>query len=129
MKLLLDTHAFIWLVTAPEMIPPDTLETCKRRENRLLVSLVTLWEIQIKSQLGKMRLGSSSLPEIVSTLVEQGTIDLLPIMSEHIFGLEALPFHHRDPFDRLLVSQARAEKASLVSKDRTLSAYEVELLW
>ena len=128
MKLLLDTHALIWLLSSPEKLPPPTLDACTDRRNPLLVSLVSLWEIQIKSQLDKMR-PRGFLPEIMTAAEDRSTFDLLPITADHILGLDDLPLHHRDPFDRLLISQARAEGARLVSKDRALSSYDVELLW
>jgi PIN domain nuclease of toxin-antitoxin system len=127
MKLLLDTHTFIWWASNPEQLPKSTLELLKHRENQLWVSLVCIWEIQIKYQLGKLDV-RLPLAEVVAQQQANGII-LLSMTLEHILELEQLPMHHRDPFDRLLIAQSRVEKAVLVSRDRVFQQYDCQVIW
>lgn len=128
MKLLLDTHAFLWLMEAPEKLSAKALDACQNSENELWLSLANVWELQIKLQLGKLRL-EADLAEILESQSPEGQLRLLPIELEHILELGALPSLHRDPFDRLLVAQARLTGAHLVSTDRLVSQYPVDVLW
>lgn len=104
MKLLLDTHTFIWWDSEPAKLSPRVLALCQDRQNMLLLSVVSIWKMQIKSQLGKLRL-ALSLKEIVASQQQTNNIELLPITLEHVLALENLPAYHKDPFDRLLVAQ------------------------
>ncbi len=128
MKLLLDTHAFIWWDSAPEKLSGAALALCRESANQLILSVASLWELQIKRQLGKLDL-RLPLAEILTH--QQGTngLVILPIVQEHVLALEALPFHHRDPFDRLLVAQALVEEAVLVSGDPILKSYSGDIRW
>ncbi|MEM8932466.1 MAG: type II toxin-antitoxin system VapC family toxin [Acidobacteriota bacterium] len=128
MILLLDTHAFLWLMSEPERLSRNALDACSNREHRLLLSLASVWEIQIKSQLGRLAL-RTPIRDMVEQQVADGTIELLPIRLEHVVGLDALPPVHRDPFDRILVSQARIEEARLMTKDARLMDYPIRCLW
>ncbi len=127
MKLLLDTHTFIWWASNPEQLPKSTLELLKHRENQLWVSLVSIWEIQIKYQLGKLDV-RRPLSEVVAQQQANGII-LLSMTLEHILELEQLPMHHRDPFDRVLIAQSRVESAALVSRDRVFQQYDCQVIW
>lgn len=124
MKLLLDTHIFLWLNTDPEKIPPAAYEACRDPQNQLYLSHVSPWEIQIKQQLGKLRL-RAALAELIETQRRENGLAMLPIELAHIYALSQLPFHHSDPFDRLLVAQARSESMTLVTADRKISLYDV----
>ncbi len=128
MKVLLGTHTFLWLDHASDNLPQAVKEVCRNPENELLLSLVSLWEIQIKSQLGKLTL-QTSLEKMVADQQSYNGVILLPITLPHILDLQNLPHHHRDPFDRLLISQARLEGALLLSKDEIFARYPVTLLW
>jgi PIN domain nuclease of toxin-antitoxin system len=127
-KLLLDTHAFIWWDSTPTKLSAAALALCSDPANQLVLSVASLWEIQIKRQLGKMDL-RLPLAEIVTHQQETNGVAILEIVQAHVLALEGLPSHHRDPFDRLLVAQAVVEGATLVSADPVLKSYPVELRW
>lgn len=127
MKLLLDSHAFIWWNNEPDKLSSRVLEICEDSENALFVSVASVWEIQIKFQLGKLRL-HKPLAEIIRQEQENG-IEILPIEPAHIFALDSLPNHHKDPFDRLLIAQSIVEGAVLVSADPLIKQYPVKVEW
>jgi PIN domain nuclease of toxin-antitoxin system len=129
-KLLLDTHAFLWLMFSPERLSNTALSACQDSNNALLLSVASLWEMQVKHQLGKLAL-DVPLAQIVREQTESSTFTLLPIAANHVLGLDELPLHHNDPFDRLLMAQARREGAQLVTADRTMNNYasHLQLLW
>jgi PIN domain nuclease of toxin-antitoxin system len=128
MKLLLDTHAFIWWDSEPDRLPSLVREYCLDRGNMVLLSMASVWEIQIKRQLGKLKL-RMPLPEVVNGQQETNGLLILPITLVHVLELDSLPAHQKDPFDRLLIAQARAENAILVSGDSVFSSYDVRLPW
>ena len=128
MKLLLDTHTFMWWDSDTSRIPPETLSQMQQADTQLLVSLVSLWEIQIKTQIGKLTL-QTPLSEIIAHQQTKNGIILLPITLPHILELDNLPQHHKDPFDRLLIAQCRSETATLVSRDSVFRQYACPLLW
>ena len=130
MKLLLDTHTFIWLDTAPEKLSPAALVACQDSGNTLYLSVVSVWEMQIKLQLGKLKL-DVSLEAMIQIQQDSNAMQILPIELRHVLALQHLPLHHNDPFDRLLVAQAHAENARLVTSDRALEKYAEHalLLW
>ena len=117
MKLLLDTHVFIWWAGEPDKLSEKTLDACENRANRLILSIVSIWEMQIKMQLGKLKL-KRSLKDLVENQQNINNLQILPVSPNHIFMLDNLPMHHSDPFDRLLISQAIEENLALVSKDQ-----------
>lgn len=128
MKVLLDTHTFIWWDSEPLRLSPQGLNVCQDSENILLVSVASLWEMQIKLQLGKLKL-HIPLAELVSAQQQVNKIVILEVKLDHIMALAELPPHHRDPFDRLLIAQANTEKAILLSKDPIFAEYPVRVLW
>ena len=128
MRLLLDSHVFLWAIQSPEELSETALAALQDTSNDLYVSLATLWELQIKSDLGKLIL-SKLLPQMISEEVEAGRMSVLPIMPDHIYALSSLPHHHRDPFDRLLIAQAQVEGATLVTKDHLIALYSLSTLW
>ena len=128
MKLLFDTHTFIWWDSDPSQLSHQVLELCHNPENTLILSIATVWEMQIKSQLGKLNL-ALPLDEYVRTQQQANGFYILPIHLEHVFKLNELPLHHKDPFDRLLIAQSAIEDAVLLSKDRIFAAYPINVLW
>jgi len=128
MKPLLDTHVFIWWSGEPNKLSEKVLNACENRANRLILSIVSIWEMQIKMQLGKLKL-KRSLKELVKNQQDVNSLLILPVSPSHIFMLDNLPMHHSDPFNRLLISQAIEEKLLLVSKDKKFSDYAVKLFW
>lgn len=128
MKLLLDTHAFILFAGNPEGLTANTRAALADPANDLLLSLASPWEMQIKVGLGKLQLHKPPR-ELVQFEVDRGALALLPITLAHIDELSRLPSHHRDPFDRMIVAQARSEGLTLVSGDRNVRLYGVDCLW
>jgi len=128
MKLLLDTHAFIWWYNEPEKLPVKVLDACQDTANTLILSVASVWEMQVKAQLGKLRL-TKSLPDIILHQQEQNGLQVLPITLPVVLALDDLPLYHRDPFDRLLIAQARVEQLLLVSSDSQFNQYPVLVFW
>jgi PIN domain nuclease of toxin-antitoxin system len=128
MRLLLDTHAFIWMFDKPERLSAKAHALLADGDNDLILSVASVWEMQIKIQLGKLRF-TVPLGELVESQRQTNGIQVLPVGLEHVLALDALPALHKDPFDRLLVAQANVEGASLVSGDPVFSSYPVKLLW
>jgi len=127
MKLLLDTQIFIWWADAPERLSQDMLSALENETNSLFLSVASVWEMQIKTQLGKLKL-SLPLKELVESQREANDLQLLSVELAHVLTLDALPFHHKDPFDRLLIAQSIEEDVTLVSADSKFSAYPIKLL-
>lgn len=130
MKVLLDTHIFIWWNGNVGLLSPTARAVCEDAENTLVLSLASIWEMQIKYQLGKLTF-NQLLPEIIQSQQRGNGLELLPITTEHIYALQELPAHHRDPFDRLLIAQARTEAMPLMTADSAFFPYQeagVELL-
>jgi PIN domain nuclease of toxin-antitoxin system len=128
MKVLLDTNVFIWLNDAPHRVREQVMTVVANPDNDLFLSLTSIWEMQIKIQLGKLEL-RDALPDILRTQQVDNNLQILTINLSHIWALGNLPYHHRDPFDRLLIAQAQIEGMTLVSADGVFDLYEVDLLW
>ncbi len=128
MKLLFDTHAFIWWDSEPARLPSHVIDLCTDPDNVLLLSVASLWEMQIKFQLGKLQL-RQPLGQLVADQEASNSIKILPISFEHVLGLEALAPIHRDPFDRLLVAQSQVEAAVLLTKDPQIRRYGIQIEW
>ena len=128
MKLLLDTHTFIWWDSDPLRLTPPILDMCQDPENLLLLSVASVWEMQIKLQLGKLKLGLP-LKELVEGQQQTNKIEVLSVKLEHVLALDKLSPHHKDPFDRLLIAQAHVEEAVLISKDPVFTKYTVKVIW
>jgi len=127
MKLLLDTHAFLFAIGAPEELSPKARKALLNPAISRWVSAVTLWEIAVKIQIGKLDLPST--PAFYRQHLQKLGAAVLPVESRHSFELLQLPLHHKDPFDRLLVAQARVEELTLVTRDKTIREYKVSTLW
>lgn len=128
MNLLLDTHVFIWLSLTPERLSQQVTDLLMDETNLWFLSLASVWEMQIKRQLGKLSL-NLPLPELIASQQQTNGLQLLPIELNHIFTLENLPQFHRDPFDRLLIAQAITEQIPLLSIDTVFDHYPVQRLW
>jgi PIN domain nuclease of toxin-antitoxin system len=127
-KLLLDTHAFIWWDSDQAKLPSAVLAACRSPANALHLSLTSVWEMQIKVQLGKLKM-RLPLVEILREQHQRNGFQLEAVTLEDILGLSRLPDIHRDPFDRLLVAQAIRGGFSLVSQDSEIARYGVAVLW
>ncbi len=128
MNLLLDTHTFIWWDSEPGKLSQQALILCHNPMNTLLLSMVSIWEMQIKIQLGKLTL-NLPLVEIIQHQQQNNNLKILPITINHVLALENLSNHHKDPFDRLLIAQNNIEDAVLVSCDPMIAKYQVKLVW
>jgi len=126
MNLLLDTHIFIWWSIEPDKLPQRARMLCEDAENTLVLSVASVWEMQIKSQTGKLEL-IRPLDEVIKDQQETNDILVLPVELTHVLALQGLPTPHKDPFDRLLIAQAIAEDFCLLSVDRVFSDYPVRL--
>jgi PIN domain nuclease of toxin-antitoxin system len=128
MKLLMDTHTFIWWFNEPEKLSPKALTLLTDRSNDVSLSVASVWEMQIKIQSGRMKF-TVPLRELVESQRQTNGVQILPVELEHVLAVDTLPTLHKDPFDRLLMAQANAEGAFLVSLDPLFSRYPVKLLW
>lgn len=128
MKILLDTCAFLWLVTDDPKLSGLAKEIFLDSRNELLLSAVTGFEITIKYSLRKLHL-TEPPKEFISNRMKANALTELPITINHTLALQDLPWHHKDPFDRLLVAQAMVAQIPLLSSDGQLSVYCIERLW
>lgn len=126
MRQLLDTHAFLWFVTGSDRINGKVREQIESNDN--LLSIASLWEIAIKSSIGKLDL-ELSIEQLVKEQIIANGIELLDITTEHIAIVADLPLHHRDPFDRLIIAQATVEQIPIVGRDKVFDSYSVQRLW
>jgi PIN domain nuclease of toxin-antitoxin system len=127
MRYLFDTHAWLWLLLAPERVGKKTRSLVLDGSHEFHLSLASAWEIAIKHALGRLVLPQEPLSYIESRTAEDG-VKLLSIRLEHVCDAAALPRHHTDPFDRLLVAQARAEKLAIISHDASVARYDVRVV-
>jgi PIN domain nuclease of toxin-antitoxin system len=127
-NLLLDTQAFLWWSTDRAKLSAVAHSACHDRSNTLIISVVCAWEIQIKLQTGKLTL-TLPLEQLIQDEQRLNSIQVLPVQLPHIYALASLPLHHRDPFDRLIVAQARAENMPVVSSDGALRQYPINVIW
>ena len=118
-RLLLDTHILIWCLIGDRKLPFATAELIRDPATDVYFSAVSIWEVAIKSALGKMRADASAM---LKNLVDEGFSEL-PVLARHTVGTVTLPMHHRDPFDRLLVAQSRIESLRLLTDDKMMARY------
>jgi PIN domain nuclease of toxin-antitoxin system len=128
MKLLVDTHAYIWWGVDPVKLSTRAAEALSKPENEIYVSVASLWEITIKSQLGKLSL-PVSVQVFVARLREENFVRTLPIMEAHVYAHTTLGAIHRDPFDRMLIAQSLAEGLMLMTNDPRIRDYGIPTLW
>jgi PIN domain nuclease of toxin-antitoxin system len=128
MRLLLDTHAFLWFVLDGPQLSATARALIADPSNEIDVSPATYWEITIKIRLEKYIL-PDPFQEFMEREIAINRFNILPIEPRHVAPLTTLPFHHKDPFDRLLVAQAMVEQIPLVSNDSDLDAYPIRRLW
>ena len=126
MKILLDTHVFLWAITDSPRLSQEQRELFLDEDNELHLSVASLWEMLIKAGLGKLPLPEPATEYLVRQM-EKNRIVLLPIRIAHLAEMQKLPLLHRDPFDRMLVAQARAEKLRMLSVDERMREYGIEV--
>ena len=128
MRLLLDTHTFIWWDSEPTKLSAQALALCQDQQNSLLLSVASVWEMQIKLQLGKLRM-TLPLSELIEHQQQTNHLEVLPILLPHVLAVQHLAAHHKDPFDRLLIAQANVEDVMIVSNDPMFPKYTNKVLW
>jgi PIN domain nuclease of toxin-antitoxin system len=128
MRLLLDTHAFLWFIGGDQRITAAARTVIARADDLKLISVVTLWEIAIMASLGRLSIREPLAPFMHSQMEANG-FHLLHIQASHACRVSAFPFHHRDPFDRLLAAQCLCDDLTLVSRDSAFDDYGVTRVW
>jgi PIN domain nuclease of toxin-antitoxin system len=128
MRLLLDTHAFLWFITADPKLSATAEQVIRDPANTPLLSIASAWEIAIKVNQGRLPI-PQPFDRFIAQQLEINRVGILPIELQHTYEIARMPLHHRDPFDRLLISQAISEGIPLVSTDSAFDAYPVQRLW
>ncbi len=123
MKFLLDTHSLLWTIFEPDKLSPEAQGIIGDRDNIICVSLISLWEISIKQNIGRL-----DIPKEFFEVVRNGGFEMLPLTIPQIEQYRMLPLHHRDPFDRMLIVQARQQKLILITRDLEMSKYDVKIV-
>lgn len=131
MKYLLDTHVFLWACVEPEKLSSDSMEIIKNPNNILFLSSASVWEISIKMKIGKLKILNENLDfkTFIEKSLEALELKELPILNKHVFSLYHLPDIHKDPFDRILIAQAKSENLILITNDTQIKKYNVKTLW
>lgn len=127
MNILLDTHAVIWFITDDRKLPLASKKLIEDSKNNCYVSVATYWEMSIKHSLDRLNLQNPL--ERIFEIIEESGFELLPITSSHILTVSKLAFHHRDPFDRMIIGQAINEGMKIMSKDAQFENYSTEVIW
>jgi PIN domain nuclease of toxin-antitoxin system len=127
MRLLIDTHAILWFITADPLLSGEALRLISDENNICYVSIASIWELGIKASRGRLDIGID-FPEIIKLIDYSGFITL-PIRSADIREVAMLPFYHGDPFDRMIISQAIANNIKIVTKDTQFSNYKINCIW
>jgi PIN domain nuclease of toxin-antitoxin system len=128
MRLLIDTHVFLWMNDAPEQLSAKVRNLFVRGEDELFLSIASPWEIQIKQQIGKLVI-EGTVDELLAPHLEDNSLRLLPIELRHILRLGSLAMHHRDPFDRMFIAQALTDGMGIVTADPLFHSYPVSVIW
>ena len=127
MNLLLDTHTFIWFFNGDELLSSALKNLITDTSNRCFLSIASIWEIAIKSSLNKLKLQGSF--DRIAGFMNENDVELLPITFKHIQMLLRLDYHHRDPFDRIIIAQALSEDLVMATKDAFFYKYGVNIIW
>lgn len=128
MKILIDTHALLWLITDDKKLSTKSKLYFTDPENELYFSMASFWEICIKTSIGKLSL-STSWEQTLKEELSFNSVQLLPISTEHCVQVSKLPFYHRDPFDRLIIAQAVVDELHIMSIDEHFEHYPISLIW
>ena len=127
MRILLDTHCWLWMLAEPERLKEGSRRLLAAEENELFLSAASAWEIAIKFSIGRLRLPGDPAALVPACLAKSRT-SALAVEHDHALRVATLPPHHRDPFDRMLVSQAQIERLPIMTSDKQFASYDVELL-
>lgn len=124
MKILIDTHILLWWLMNDPTLASDTRLQIGNPKNTIFVSTATIWEIAIKKTIGKLQ-----MPDNLDKAIEASHFHSLLISIQHAMGTIALPPHHHDPFDRMLVSQSKIEGCTLMTRDGRIGKYDIPIIW
>ena len=127
-RLLLDTHTFLWWINDAPELSQSARRAITNADSECFLSVASCWEMAIKSSLGKLTLAKPIERFVLDQITENGFL-MLNIELRHAAKVESLPFHHRDPFDRLLIGQAISDKLTIITADSMFSPYGVKLIW
>ena len=128
MKVVLDTQAFLWFLVGDARLSHEAREAIENDANERLLSIASTWEMAIKASLGKLTL-AQPLAAMLREQLRANGVALLPLTLDHVEIVAGMPFHHRDPFDRIIVAQSLHERAPLVTADAILERYGIERIW
>jgi len=128
MKFLLDTHTLIWAATLDDQLSVKAKQIILDCNNKLFLSVASIWEMSIKASIGKLIL-QQPLEQIINEQIQINSIHILNIESAHALGVASLPWHHRDPFDRLLIAQSEIEKLTILGCDTVMDSYGISRSW
>lgn len=127
MNILLDTHCFIWFVNGDKTLSSNSRRLIESSSNNCYISIASLWEMAIKISLEKLIIKRPF--ENIINIIEENGFEILPITYDHTARVSKLSFHHRDPFDRMIIAQALTEKMAIVSHDSAFDLYRVKRIW
>jgi PIN domain nuclease of toxin-antitoxin system len=127
-RLLLDTHSFLWFILGDSRLSAGARSLIENADNERWLSMASAWEMAIKVSLGKMNV-FQPFDTLLATHLQRNNVFLLPISLPHVLRVVTLPFHHRDPFDRMIAVQSLSENLPLVSADSVFDNYGVQRLW
>ncbi|TDG37093.1 type II toxin-antitoxin system VapC family toxin [Pedobacter changchengzhani] len=127
MAFLLDTHTFIWFINGDTSLPKKVINKIRNLVNQCYLSIASIWEIAIKLKLNKLSLLSDF--DRISVFLDENQIEILPITFNHIQSLNQLAFHHRDPFDRIIIAQGISEGLIILTKDENFNLYGASIFW
>lgn len=128
MRALLDTNAFLWFISGNEKLSVNARKHIAEFENELFLSVASLWEIAIKTSLGKLEL-LQPFEDLIPAQLDENAIHVLAIKLSHLSAIIKLPFHHRDPFDRLIIAQCMIEELPVITNDGVFSNYPINVIW
>jgi len=127
MKLLLDTHIFLWFITADKQIPQKIIELISNLNNKRWISIASIWEIVIKMSLNKLEIKGGF--QTIEDFLGNNDVEILPISFNHTKRLLSLPLLHNDPFDRIIIAQSMIENLTIISKDNRFKDYGIKIIW
>lgn len=128
MKALIDTSSFLWFIGGSEKLSKNARDFMENFDNELFMSVVSLWEIGIKISINKLEL-AEPFDTFIPQKIKENELTVLSIELPHIFQMMKLPFHHRDPFDRLIIAQSIAEQLPIIGCDGFFKSYDIDIIW
>lgn len=126
MRLLVDTHVLLWFLEGNKLLSTAHRQIIADPQNDIFVSIASVWETAIKISIGKLTL-DRPLAEVINQIAAQN-IEILPVLPEHVLRILSLPFHHRDPFDRIIIAQSQFENLPIITNDSEFNLYKINIL-